>query len=135
MPMTPSRKKIPLFIPAAIGEKITQSLRIPTIGIGAGPFCDGQVLVMHDLLGMSLRRPASFVKEFANLGERAVAAIGQYVSEVRDGVFPGPEHVYADKPQKPGGRPVAQPASGDADEREPSPAAGYLTDMEKNGDG
>ncbi len=81
-------------IPADIGEKITQSLRIPTIGIGAGPNCDGQVLVLHDLLGISDRRVAKFVKKYANLAEITREAVTAYGREVQNGTFPGKEHCY-----------------------------------------
>ena len=81
-------------IPVAIGEKITRSLRIPTIGIGAGPYCDGQVLVLHDLLGLTDRRVAKFVKKYANLAEVTKEAVTAYAKEVQDGTFPGKEHCY-----------------------------------------
>ena len=81
-------------IPADIGEKITQSLRIPTIGIGAGPNCDGQVLVLHDLLGLSDRRVAKFVKKYADLAGAVREAVTSYAKEVQDGSFPGNEHCY-----------------------------------------
>ncbi len=81
-------------IPAPIAEKITQTLRIPTIGIGAGPDCDGQVLVMHDLLGLTDRRVAKFVKQYANLIEEARRAVTAFAREVEDGTFPGEEHCY-----------------------------------------
>lgn len=81
-------------IPASIGEKITRSLRIPAIGIGAGPNCDGQVLVLHDLLGLFDRHTAKFVKKYANLSDAVREAVTAYAREVQDGIFPGKEHCY-----------------------------------------
>ena len=70
-------------------------LRIPTIGIGAGPACDGQVLVYHDLLGLTEGHLPRFVKRYANLSREIRDALEAYVAEVRTGAFPGPEHSYA----------------------------------------
>ncbi|MFO7963502.1 MAG: 3-methyl-2-oxobutanoate hydroxymethyltransferase [Desulfobacterales bacterium] len=81
-------------IPADIAGKITAAVSIPTIGIGAGRDCDGQVLVMHDLLGLNDRRLPKFVKKYANLWDASKRAIETYISEVNDGVFPGDEHCY-----------------------------------------
>ena len=81
-------------IPAAISAKITNSLDIPTIGIGAGPDCDGQVLVMHDLLGLRTGRLPKFVKQYANLRESAISGIQAYVREVQDGSFPSETQSY-----------------------------------------
>ncbi len=81
-------------IPAAISAKITESLNIPTIGIGAGPDCDGQVLVMHDLLGIRTGRLPKFVKQYANLRESAISGIQTYIKEVQDGSFPSETHSY-----------------------------------------
>lgn len=81
-------------IPAEIGKRITDSLDIPTIGIGAGPDCDGQVLVAHDLLGLFERFTPKFVKRYANLGEAMAQAFTAYREEVRTGKFPGPEHSF-----------------------------------------
>lgn len=80
-------------IPAPLAGEITRSLRIPTIGIGAGPDCDGQVLVMHDLLGLSDWTPG-FVKQYANLGSLASQAARRFAEEVGTGKFPGEEHCY-----------------------------------------
>ena len=82
-------------VPAAVARRITESLTIPTIGIGAGPGCDGQVLVWHDLLGLSNRTPARFVKRYADIGTEITRALQQYASEVRAGVFPADEHTYS----------------------------------------
>ncbi len=81
-------------IPAAVARTVTQALSIPTIGIGAGPFCDGQVLVIHDMLGLSTGHVAKFVKQYAQLGKEMVRAAQEFRSEVAEGVFPGPEHSY-----------------------------------------
>jgi len=75
-------------IPSELAAQITADVGIPTIGIGAGPVCDGQWLVMHDLLGLNERVP-SFVKKYADLAETVKGAFASYVAEVRDGKFPG----------------------------------------------
>jgi 3-methyl-2-oxobutanoate hydroxymethyltransferase len=81
-------------IPKTLGRRITESLSIPTIGIGAGPDCDGQVLVLHDLLGLFDRKPPTFVRQFANLREQALDAIRRYKEEVESGKFPSEEESY-----------------------------------------
>ncbi len=81
-------------IPAPIAKIITNKLNIPTIGIGAGPHCDGQVLVMHDLLGLFDRFIPRFVKRYAELGKEFQKAVEEYCTEVRSGVFPGPGHCF-----------------------------------------
>jgi len=81
-------------IPAELAKEITESLEIPTIGIGAGPYCDGQVLVIHDLLGLFERFTPKFVKKYANLREEILKAIKQYKDEVEKGVFPNNEHSF-----------------------------------------
>ena len=80
-------------MPADLARDITQSLEIPTIGIGAGSHCDGQVLVMHDLLGLSDWTP-SFVKQYAHLGALASQAARRFADEVAAGKFPDDEHCY-----------------------------------------
>lgn len=82
---------------ADLAAKITAAIPIPTIGIGAGAGCDGQILVMEDMLGLSPRVP-KFVKEFGSVGAVIENAIRGYAAEVRAGTFPGPEHTYAMKP-------------------------------------
>jgi 3-methyl-2-oxobutanoate hydroxymethyltransferase len=79
-----------------LARKITASVAIPTIGIGASAACDGQVLVLEDMLGLSPRAP-KFVRRYGNLGPAIEAAIEAYASDVRSRAFPGPEHVYAMK--------------------------------------
>ncbi|HZV51710.1 MAG TPA: 3-methyl-2-oxobutanoate hydroxymethyltransferase [Candidatus Dormibacteraeota bacterium] len=81
-------------VPAEVAERVTAALRIPTIGIGAGPHCDGQVLVAHDLLGLTRGRTPRFVKRYADLGDQAVEAMRAFAREVAEGTFPGPEHSY-----------------------------------------
>ena len=81
-------------VPAGLGEEISKALRIPTIGIGGGVHCDGQVLVVHDMLGMFERFTPKFVKKYAALNTAMREAVGRYVEEVRQGVFPGKEHSF-----------------------------------------
>ena len=81
-------------IPAAIAKKISQELTIPTIGIGAGVDCDGQVLVINDVLGLTSGYVPSFVKQYANLGETISKAVGSWCSEVRDSQFPGADESF-----------------------------------------
>jgi 3-methyl-2-oxobutanoate hydroxymethyltransferase len=81
-------------IPAALGKEVTALLAIPTIGIGAGPDCSGQVLVMHDLLGVFPGRKARFVKNFMDGQTSIEAAVSAYISAVKDGSFPGQEHCF-----------------------------------------
>ena len=81
-------------IPPDIAQKITNALKIPTIGIGAGPHCDGQVLVIHDLLGLRDGHVAKFVKKYADIRTQAADAVKAYVSEVQSGSFPAKEHCY-----------------------------------------
>jgi len=80
-------------MPAPLAAEITAGLGIPTIGIGAGAACDGQVLVMHDMLGLSDWTP-SFVRQYADLGALASKAARAFAEEVAEGKFPGPEHGY-----------------------------------------
>lgn len=81
-------------VPAPVATRISQTLRIPTIGIGAGPGCDGQVLVWHDLLGLTEGRAPRFVKRYAQLAEDIRQALTAYASDVRRGAFPAEEHSY-----------------------------------------
>jgi 3-methyl-2-oxobutanoate hydroxymethyltransferase len=81
-------------VPAPVASHITQDLEIPTIGIGAGPGCDGQVLVYHDLLGLTEGHLPRFVKRYANLSAEIRDALEAYALEVRSGAFPGEEHEY-----------------------------------------
>jgi len=81
-------------VPAALGKEVTELLSVPTIGIGAGPDTSGQVLVMHDLLGVFPGRKARFVKNFMDGQTSIDAAVMAYVSAVKDGSFPAPEHCF-----------------------------------------
>lgn len=81
-------------VPGRLADMITEQLRIPTIGIGAGNGCDGQVLVYQDMLGMFSDFTPKFVKRFANIGEVMKTAVRQYIEEVQSGVFPAAEHEY-----------------------------------------
>jgi len=81
-------------VPSAVAERVTESLVVPTIGIGAGPHCDGQVLVLHDLLGLSFGKPAKFVKQYADLRGEIERAVTEFREEVEGGAYPGPEHSY-----------------------------------------
>jgi 3-methyl-2-oxobutanoate hydroxymethyltransferase len=81
-------------VPESLAQKITKSVAIPTIGIGAGPHCDGQVLVLHDLLGLTVNYVPRFVKAYANLKTEITGAVRSFRDEVREGQFPGPEHGY-----------------------------------------
>ena len=81
-------------LPAPLAKEIGGMLSIPTIGIGAGPHCDGQVLVIHDLLGLFDRFTPKFVKRYANLKEQAVNAVKQFKQDVEDGGFPSEEHSF-----------------------------------------
>lgn len=82
-------------VPSKIADIITEKLSIPTIGIGAGNGCDGQVLVYQDMLGMFSDFTPKFVKRFANIGEVMKGAFRQYIEEVRSGAFPSQEHEYS----------------------------------------
>jgi 3-methyl-2-oxobutanoate hydroxymethyltransferase len=81
-------------IPAALGKEVTELLQIPTIGIGAGPDCAGQVLVMHDMLGVFPGRKARFVRNFMEGQASIEAAVSAYISAVKEGSFPGQEHCF-----------------------------------------
>ncbi len=81
-------------IPVDIAAEITAAVSIPTIGIGAGPGCDGQVLVLHDLLGLTSGRLPRHVKTYAELGKTVHEAVARYCDEVRTGQFPGPEQSF-----------------------------------------
>ena len=81
-------------VPAALAAQITAALKVPTIGIGAGPHCDGQVLVTPDLLGLFDELRPRFVKQYADLGRDVVRAVEDYCREVREGTFPAAEHGF-----------------------------------------
>jgi 3-methyl-2-oxobutanoate hydroxymethyltransferase len=82
-------------IPAAVSAEVVKRLRVPVIGIGAGPETDGQVLVFHDLLGIYDGHAPRFAKRYADIKAQMVAAVAEYAAEVRSGAFPAPEHTYS----------------------------------------
>jgi 3-methyl-2-oxobutanoate hydroxymethyltransferase len=82
------------MVPASVAKRVTAELRMPTIGIGAGPDCDAQVLVWQDMAGLRTGSLPRFVKQYAGLGETLAEATRQFAEEVRDGAFPGPEHCF-----------------------------------------
>jgi len=82
------------LVPAPLASQITKALTIPTIGIGAGPACDGQVLVLHDMLGLNDQFSAKFIKKYAALAEDVREAARVFAAEVREGRYPGPEHSF-----------------------------------------
>jgi 3-methyl-2-oxobutanoate hydroxymethyltransferase len=81
-------------VPSKLGKRVTEALDIPTIGIGAGPDTDGQVLVLHDLLGLTPGPSARFVKRYADLASDVSDAVKMFAKEVEEGIYPGPEHEY-----------------------------------------
>jgi 3-methyl-2-oxobutanoate hydroxymethyltransferase len=87
-------------IPSPVAKRITEAIEVPTIGIGAGPDCDGQVLVIYDLLGMDDSFKPKFVRRFEHLGTRIRTAVDAYVAEVRDGSFPSENESFAMDPKK-----------------------------------
>ena len=88
------------MIPLQVTAEIAQVVDIPIIGIGAGPLCDGQVLVCNDLLGLDTSFHPRFLKRYANLENPIVSAVKQYVDEVKEGVFPSSEHSFGSPQQK-----------------------------------
>ena len=81
-------------VPDVVGAAVTEAIEVPTIGIGAGPACDGQVLVFHDLLGLGAHAPPKFVRQYADLGRLATDAVAQFANDVRRGTFPSDEESY-----------------------------------------
>jgi 3-methyl-2-oxobutanoate hydroxymethyltransferase len=82
-------------VPSALAARVTKALRIPTIGIGAGPQTDGQVLVFHDVFGVTTGKAPKFVKRYANVADEISRAAHRFAEDVRTGAFPGPEHSYS----------------------------------------
>jgi 3-methyl-2-oxobutanoate hydroxymethyltransferase len=82
-------------VPTKLAQRITEDLSVPTIGIGAGQYCDGQVLVINDMLGMFAGHIPKFVKKFANLQPLIIEALQQYKEEVEAGTFPAQEHGFS----------------------------------------
>jgi 3-methyl-2-oxobutanoate hydroxymethyltransferase len=85
--------------PQGLAREITRKLSIPTIGIGAGSHCDGQILVSDDMLGLCDGPPLKFVKRYADLRPAMLKAAQAYCREVQSGAFPAPEHEFADAPK------------------------------------
>jgi len=81
-------------VPDVVAAAVTDIVDVPTIGIGAGPDCDGQVLVFHDVLGLGARKPPKFARQYANLGQLATEAIAAYAADVRSGAFPNADESY-----------------------------------------
>jgi len=81
-------------VPEELGRAITEAVSIPIIGIGAGRYCDGQVLVFHDMLGLFDKFLPKFVKQYAQIGDEIVKALSTYKEEVRQGVFPEEKHTF-----------------------------------------
>ena len=81
-------------VPSTVGAALTRAAGVPVIGIGAGPSCSGQVLVIYDALGVQPGRAARFVRNFMTGHDSIEAALAAYVAAVRDGSFPGPEHCF-----------------------------------------
>jgi 3-methyl-2-oxobutanoate hydroxymethyltransferase len=81
-------------IPAALAQVVTKEVSVPTIGIGAGPHCDGQVLVFHDALGFQFGHYPKFVRQYANLGEQAIQALQHYRNDILEGTFPTEKESY-----------------------------------------
>ena len=92
-------------VPLTLGREITQALKIPTIGIGAGVHCDGQVLVLHDLIGLSFVKPARFVRRYAEAGDSIRNAIAAFREDVRAGRYPSEEESYAARTETPAKKP------------------------------
>jgi len=86
------------LVPAELAEEVTRTVAVPTIGIGAGVGCDGQVLVLYDALGLNAGFKPRFLKRFAELEQVARDGVRAYAREVRDGSFPGPEHAFGEGP-------------------------------------
>ena len=81
-------------IPAILAKEVSESLSIPTIGIGAGNYCDGQVLVMHDMLGINTEFKPRFLRQYMSIHEQATKAVKQYVKDVKSGDFPNENESY-----------------------------------------
>jgi 3-methyl-2-oxobutanoate hydroxymethyltransferase len=82
-------------VPAPVAARIAEAVSVPTIGIGSGPACDGQVLVLHDLIGLYQGRPARFVKRYADVGDTIKDALERFAADVREGAFPEETHTYS----------------------------------------
>lgn len=81
-------------VPSEVSKVISETLKIPVLGIGGGKYCDGQILIMHDMLGLFERFVPKFVKKYANISEQVLKAFTEYINDVKSGRFPAPEHEY-----------------------------------------
>ena len=81
-------------IPASLAKEVSESIHIPTIGIGAGSHCDGQVLVMHDMLGINTEFKPRFLRQYLNLSEQINNAVSQYIEDIKSGDFPNEKEQY-----------------------------------------
>ncbi len=81
-------------VPAETGKLVTEKLRVPTISVGAGPFCDGHAVLLSDLIGMYPVFTPKFVKRYATVGEQVTKAVADFVAEIKSGAYPAPEHCY-----------------------------------------
>ena len=81
-------------IPATLAKEVSESLHIPTIGIGAGKYCDGQVLVMHDMLGINTEFKPRFLRQYLNMHEQITKAVHQYIKDVKSNEFPNDKEQY-----------------------------------------
>ena len=113
-------------IPSELAKRVTETVAIPTIGIGAGPDCDGQVLVSYDFLGMYSEVRPKFVKRYAELGQAVVDATQRYVAEVRSAAFPSAEHAFGGASPKP--KPLPEETGSKAVAGGDKPAYGPATD-------
>ncbi len=93
-------------IPRELAAEITKNVRIPTIGIGAGPDCDGQILVLHDLMGLTFQEPPKFARRYANVGEVISQAVREYCADVQNGSFPSDAESYHAPSAIKGGKPI-----------------------------
>jgi 3-methyl-2-oxobutanoate hydroxymethyltransferase len=93
-------------VPRELAAQITRELRIPTIGIGAGPDCDGQILVVHDMLGLTFEQTPKFARQYANVGEVISKAVREYCADVRNGSFPSDAESYHSGQSIKGGKPI-----------------------------
>lgn len=101
-------------IPWQLAKRVTEAVSIPIIGIGAGAYCDGQVLVIHDMLGIHLNPLPRFVKKYGEFGQQMKKAFSQYIRDVKEGRFPGPEHRYSSAAGDEGERKTGDEDSPDA---------------------
>ncbi len=82
------------MVPRKLAQKVTESVKVPTIGIGAGPECDGQIIVLHDILGFDEDFSPKFLKKYANLGKIVTDAVNEYDKEVKEGIFPAESNSF-----------------------------------------